>query len=510
MGGASNEPSASDSMGDKNLKCVVQHHCTDLIEVFKQNLVHFANEFWSCNVITGAAKDNLLDPSKGGADLRASNLVSSICSTLSSLRNIRAQSVHMLFLLSILEKADELTLATNMRIEVAKMGIDLPPRWSTPVSDHDIKEREFYSEQVEITNHDDYVYGVDPVYESRKRGSGPFIVPPRTRQPKHVVLLTNSSLRHSHKTDPVIPYNAGTLGRGHPFHEREFSKNHFPLSPVPESETQPHTTKNTRLLHPKSSVGCTEQHDGQTQGSLDKSRQYWDKLHVQEQKEICNGLLIMNYKEEIVDLKKRLAEKDEQIQQHNIYDRIEAEHRNIIAKYELEIKDLRSRLEEREQTVRQQQEKTAEHDKMIIRYELEIKDLRTRLEEREQERTESEKTEATYNKLIGRYEQEAKDLQTRLHQLQVKYDVLMEDKVNEKQRKEKENLINETDAILLEREKRFETQELDRNRLLKERERQLETREQERKSLVKERQIYSLIFHIVIVIITLSWYFSRS
>ena len=170
MGGASNEPSASNSMGDKNLKCVVQHHCTDLIEVFKQNLVHFANEFWSCNVITGAAKDNLLDPSKGGADLRASNLVSSICNTLSSLRNIRAQSVHMLFLLSILEKADELTLATNMRIQVAQMGIDLPPPYGTPVSDHDINEREF---------HDDYVYGVDPVYESRKRGS---IVPPRTRQ----------------------------------------------------------------------------------------------------------------------------------------------------------------------------------------------------------------------------------------------------------------------------------------------------------------------------------------
>ena len=147
---------------------------------------------------------------------------------------------------------------------------------------------------------------------------------------------------------------------------------------------------------------------------------------------------------------------------------------------------------------------------MISRYELEIKDLRTRLEEREQERTESEKTEATYNILIGRYEQEGKDLQTRLHQLQVKYDVLMEDKVNEKQRKEKENLINERDAILLERERRFETQELDRNRLLKERERQLETRERERKSLVKERQIYSLIFHIVIVIITLLWYFSRS
>ena len=209
-------------MDDENLKCVVQHHSTDLIEVFKQNLVHFANEFWSCNVITGAAKDNLLDPSKGGADLRASNLVSSICSTLSSLRNIRAQSVHMLFLLSILEKADELTLAKNMRIEVAKMGIDLPPHWSTRVSDH---EREF---------HDDYVYGVDPVYESRKRGSGPFIVPPRTRQPKHVVLLTNASLHHSHKSDPVIPYNAGILGRGHPIHEREFSKKQFPLSPVPE------------------------------------------------------------------------------------------------------------------------------------------------------------------------------------------------------------------------------------------------------------------------------------
>ena len=106
----------------------------------------------------------------------------------------------MVFLLSILEKADELTLATNMRTELAKMGIDLPPHYSTPVSDHDVKEREFYSEQVEIMNHDDYVYGVDPVYESRKRGSGsPFIVPPRTRQPKHVVILTNGSLHHSIK-----------------------------------------------------------------------------------------------------------------------------------------------------------------------------------------------------------------------------------------------------------------------------------------------------------------------
>ena len=128
----------------QNLKCVVQHHSVGLINVFKQDLVGFANELWGNGAITEAVKDGILDSSKGGVDLRASNLVSSICKSLSVLQNLSGQSVHhMTCLLHVLEKAGESILANNMRIELASMGVDLPPYYSaTSISETSDKREE--------------------------------------------------------------------------------------------------------------------------------------------------------------------------------------------------------------------------------------------------------------------------------------------------------------------------------------------------------------------------------
>ena len=126
----------------QNLKCVVQHHSVGFINVFKQDLVWFANELWGNDAITEADKDGILDSSKGGVDLRASNLVSSICRSLSVLQNFSGQSARMTCLLHVLEKAGESVLANSMRTELANMGVHLPPFYSASSTSETSDKRE--------------------------------------------------------------------------------------------------------------------------------------------------------------------------------------------------------------------------------------------------------------------------------------------------------------------------------------------------------------------------------
>ena len=458
-------------MDDENLKCVVQHHCTDLIEAFKQNLVYFANEFWSCNVITRAAKDNLLDPSKGGADLRASNLVSSICNTLSPLQNRSEQYEYMKFVLDMLEKAGESPLATSMRTELASMGVDIPPLYANPMPD--VRDRQFNTEPVGNE------YTVPHMYETQKRKRNESIVPtfqanmqPQTDSASSVVPPTTKVDRKVSfsKSDSVISY--------HTPYKQEYT-NKFPLP-----ETQPHDNEDQ---HPTSTGNTSRPYSEQCDGpSLNGTQQSLDKLHMQEQKDIYNRL-IAKYEQEIKDLRSSLEERNQRLQEKTDLERTEVINSKLIARYEQENKDLRSSLEERDQRL---QEKTdlerteAINSKLIARYEQENKDLRSSLEERDQrlqEKTDLERTEAINSKLIARYEQENKDLRSSLEE--------RDQRLQEKTDLERTEAINSNLIARYEQENKDLKTRLDQLQV-----RLIETQE-------RQRQRDSLLYHIGIAVI---------
>ena len=314
----------------ENLKCVVRHHSVGLINVFKQDLVGFTNELWSYSIITGAVKDNILDSSKGGVDLRASNLLSSICNTLSPLQNRSEQYVYMKFVLDMLEKAGESPLATSMRTELASMGVDIPPLYANPMPD--VRDRQFNTEPVGNE------YTVPHMYETQKRKQNESIVPtfqpnvqPQTDSASSVVPPTTKVDRKVSfsKSDSVISYQTP--------YKQEYT-NKFPLP-----ETQPHDNEDQHLT----STGTTtrpysEQFDGP---SLNGTQQSLDKLHMQEQKDIYNRL-ITKYEQEIKDLRSSLKERDQRLQEKTDLERTEATNSKLIARYEQENKDLKSRLDQ--------------------------------------------------------------------------------------------------------------------------------------------------------------------
>ena len=312
----------------ENLQRVVQHHSVRLINVFKQDLVGFTNELWSYSIITGAVKDNILDSSKG-VDLRASNLVTSICSTLSPLQNLSQQYAYMKFVLDMLEKAGESTLATSMRTELASMGVDIPPLYAIPMPD--VRDRQFNTEPVGNE------YTVPHMYETQKRKRDEQIVPtfplnvqPQTDSASSVVPPTTKvrKVRFS-KSDSVISYQT-------PYNQEYTNK--FPLP-----ETQPHDNEDQ---HPTSTGTTSRPYSEQFDGpSLNGTQQSLDKLHMQEQKDIYNRL-ISKYEQEIKDLRSSLEERNQRLQEKTDLERTEATKSILIARYEQENKDLKTRLDQ--------------------------------------------------------------------------------------------------------------------------------------------------------------------
>ena len=313
----------------ENLKCVVQHHSVELINVFKQDLVGFTNQLWGYSIITEAVKDNILDSSKGGVDLRASNLVSSFCNTLSPLKNLSQQYAYMKFLLDMLEKAGESTLATSMRTELTNMDVDIPPLYANPMPD--VRDRPFNTEPVGNE------YTVPHMDETLKRKRDEPIVPafPPNVQPQNsassVVPPTTNVVRKVSfsKSDSVISY--------HTPYKQEYT-NKFPLP-----ETQPHDNEDQ---HPTSTGTTSRPYSEQFDGpSLNETQQSLDKLHMQEQKDIYNRL-ITKYEQEIKDLRSRLEERDQRLQEKTDLDRTEATNSKLIARYEQENKDIKTRLDQ--------------------------------------------------------------------------------------------------------------------------------------------------------------------
>ena len=175
---------------------VIREHVTDLIDVFKNNLVFYANELWSKRLIPQSVRDNVLDQSSGlPSDRRADRLFSNIHNTVKSELNESNKKVHILSLILILENIDQKPLALKLRNRLKGIGIGVisePVRGSENTS--------FYNDQHRMSYQIDDVPEVSTTYSKKSTISVP---PPAAPLPPNMVSPEPESIMRQHHTDGI-------------------------------------------------------------------------------------------------------------------------------------------------------------------------------------------------------------------------------------------------------------------------------------------------------------------
>ena len=105
--------------------------------------MEYATNLWSREIITDAVKENVLDPSKGGKEERASSLFTALYNAVKVAEPTK-QTVHMIRLVGILEDVGGTQIGAVLRGDLADFDIHIPPKIQHSVfaSDH----KEYHSE----------------------------------------------------------------------------------------------------------------------------------------------------------------------------------------------------------------------------------------------------------------------------------------------------------------------------------------------------------------------------
>lgn len=173
----------------------IREHATELIDVFKNDLVFYANELWSKHLILKSVRDNVLDQTSGMAsDRRADRLFSSIHNTVKSELNSNKKA-HIFCLISILEKIDQKPLALKLRNRLKGIGIDVI---SEPV--RGTENTSFYNDQHRLSYQID---GVPEMSTSNSKKSTMSVPPPVVPLPPNMVSPEPESIIRQHHTDGI-------------------------------------------------------------------------------------------------------------------------------------------------------------------------------------------------------------------------------------------------------------------------------------------------------------------
>ena len=113
---------------------IIKKRSDSLNVLFKDALVDCATKLWKYDIITDAVRANVLDPSKGGKEERASNLFTALYNAV-KVADLANQTVHMIRLVEISEDVGGTQIGAVLRKDLAGFDIQIPKR-PVLVSDH--------------------------------------------------------------------------------------------------------------------------------------------------------------------------------------------------------------------------------------------------------------------------------------------------------------------------------------------------------------------------------------
>ena len=369
-----------------NLKVVIQHHSTQLVETFKRDLVGFSNGLWQCGIVTETVKDSTLDTSKGDEYLRASNLVSCVSKTISPLDEMK-QIDHMKQLLKILEREAEGGLADCMRKEIKRIsGVLIPPTFTNPTVEDSMNRynqsepanMQYYLEYSEEAEDFGYLH-MEPHEEPSNPFSGylePTYVMGTLDEPQRLVGLPNPTLPVSIRKGFVYPQASS------------------PRS-VPHSEPAQNTYNWGKSSWPRFGGGQSalkRQQRKSKHSSFDSTASEYAQK-PEDQKYLAKTPLIQKYETDISDLRKTLKEKEKE--HDDLIETMRLKHEAKISELNQQIITLKSDLNENKEIVRlinniellaNEKKILQEHEKSIRKREAALLEREKRLEPQEKGR----------------------------------------------------------------------------------------------------------------------------
>ena len=116
---------------------IIKKRSDSLNLLFKDALVDYANKLWKYDIITDAVRENVLDPSKGGKEERASSLFTALYNAV-KVADLANQTVRMINLVESLEDVSGAQIGAVLRKDLADLDVQIPLRMKRPVivSDH--------------------------------------------------------------------------------------------------------------------------------------------------------------------------------------------------------------------------------------------------------------------------------------------------------------------------------------------------------------------------------------
>ncbi len=286
-----------------DLKVVVKHHGTSLLEAFKKNIVGYSNCVWGAEIISDAVKNRILSSNTEVAQ-QASDLLSNVSTAFASASDIQIQTEYMNILFRFLESEGENKIVKSMRDELhTSFHIDIPSFYGNPSSDQarqyphsdTMLDAENYLSKSEIAfNMDSNVpephklVGIPPPTGAAQRYG-------QSRQ--SMVLPGDQSNGHRfEQSDPTTSYRK--------FSQRNPRRATVPtvvgLYQAPHTHTRPHAANSSPSMSSFDGDGHPDQ--------LSES-----SSHYEEQKYLCNIILIKKFDEENRELKKMLEDKNKEI-----------------------------------------------------------------------------------------------------------------------------------------------------------------------------------------------------
>ena len=287
-----------------NLKVVVKHHSTSLLEAFKKNIVGYSNCVWGVDIISDAVKNRILSSNIDVAQ-QASDLLSNVSTAFASASDVPIQTDYMKELFRFLESEGENKIVKSMREELhISFHIDIPSFYGTP-SDQGSRHYPHFDPMFDDENYlsqSEIAYNIDSDVPEPHKLVG---IPPPTgaaqygRQSQSMVLPGDQSNgRHFEQSDPIISnrkFNQRNRGQRRVTEPAVVGLYRAPL----RTHTRPHASNSS----PSVSFDGDGHHDQLSESSS----------HYEEQKYLCNIVLIKKYDEENRELKKTLEDKNKEI-----------------------------------------------------------------------------------------------------------------------------------------------------------------------------------------------------
>ncbi len=287
-----------------DLKVVVKHHGTSLLEAFKKNIVGYSNCVWGAEIISDAVKNRILSSNTEVAQ-QASDLLSNVSTAFACASDIQIQTEYIKELFKFLESEGENQIVKSMRCELlTSFGIDIPSFYGNPSSDQGSRlyphsdpmlDAESYFSQSEIANNIDSnvpephkLVGIPPPTGAAQRYG---------QSQSNMVLPGDQSNGHRfEQSDPTISYQKSI--------QRYRGPRRATVPTVVQAPPRIHTRPHAANSSPSMSSFDGDGHPDQ----LSETSSHYEKQQI-----LCNIALIKKYDEENRELKKMLEDKNKEI-----------------------------------------------------------------------------------------------------------------------------------------------------------------------------------------------------